>query len=95
MVDRRTSVIEVNVTQEHIDIARQSLDPTGSIHNLVARAICEALGEPVGQVSTKASIGSITHKSGKVVTLPDEALKKLRRWLRFREIETFSFTVDL
>ena len=88
-------MIEVNVTQEHIDDARDSSIPDRSTRNPVARATCEALSVEVGQFSTNVSIGSIKHESGKITTLPDEALEKLRSWYQGTEIKPFSFTVDL
>ena len=85
----------VTVTQQHIDDARHSTNPTDRSSNPIARATCEALGEEMGQYITNISVGSIQHVSGKIATLPDKALEKLRSWYQHTEMEPFIFTMDL
>ena len=88
-------MLHVNVTQENIDIARESLSPAGSTHNPVSLAICDTLGEPAGRVHTWYQLGKIDHIGVKETTFPATVLTILGIWNRDREMEPFSFTVDL
>ena len=89
-------MISIAVTQQHIDEACDSSTHDRREGNPISRATCEFYGVKVGEFSTNISIGSIKHeKSGRIATLPEEALVKLRKWDLSREMEPFSFTMEM
>ena len=88
-------MLEVIVTREHIDAARKSPHPDRSNLNPIARAICDALGEPVGKVLTLPEVRKIVHTGEKEAPCEPALIQKLDEWRRHMKMEPFSFTVDL
>ena len=88
-------MLTVKVTRKHITDARGGLSLGSSTQNPVARAICEALGEPVGRVCTWAGLAKIEYIGVKDVQFPDGVAEKLREWVTDGDMGPFSFEVDL
>ena len=88
-------MLEVTVTQDHIDAGRESLYPDRSTLNPIARAICDALGEPVGKVLTLPEVRKIVHTGEKEAPCEPALIQKLDKWRRHMKMDPFIFTVDL
>ena len=88
-------MLEVIVTQDHIDAGRDSSHPDRSNLNPIARAICDALGKSVGSVLTLPEVKKIVHTGVKGAPCEPALIQKLDEWRRHMKMEPFSFTVDL